>query len=549
MKISVPIVFALTLFSACADNTEIADPIAESVVDLSAREQLIRLSVDLRGIHPTEPELAAYQANPDLWSQYVDRWLEDPAFLERMREVFNERYLTRTGDTYIDPRDRGLGSIDSRIVGDMVGDEPLQLLTYVIDNNLPLSTIVTADHSMATPVLAQFWGMDYPEGAVGWQPARYQDARPHAGMLTMKTVWERYPSMGGNANRHRANAISKMFLCDDYLSRPIVLNRAAVDQLTIDPENAIRTNISCQSCHSTLDPLSATLFGFWQTEDEDGFARTVYRQELEEEWRNHAGREPGYYGRPVSHLVDLGQRIAEDQRFVDCAVKTVFEGLTQRRVDDNDWSEIIPHANAFVSADQSVKELVRSIVNSPTYVAGGSTDPGFDDRLASVKTATPGQLASIIQDKTGYVWSVRGRELLTTNDRGLPVLMGGIDSRFVVEPNFVPTVGSAFAVERLAQAAGYHVAQRDLNPERTAPARLLRFVTVKDTPDNNADAFEVQIRSLYLDITGIPLHPEAQEPAELVKVWKYLYSVESDPARAWGAVVSAVLRDPRVLFY
>ena len=54
----------------------------------------------------------------------------------------------------------------------------------------------------------------------------------------MNAVWQRYPSMGGNANRHRANAVSKLLLCDDYLSRPIVLNRSAVDQLTIDPEDA-----------------------------------------------------------------------------------------------------------------------------------------------------------------------------------------------------------------------------------------------------------------------------------------------------------------------
>jgi len=45
----------------------------------------------------------------------------------------------------------------------------------------------------------------------------------------------RYPSMGGNANRHRANAVSRTLLCDDYLARPIVLNRPAVDPLSLSP--------------------------------------------------------------------------------------------------------------------------------------------------------------------------------------------------------------------------------------------------------------------------------------------------------------------------
>ena len=118
-------------------------------------------------------------------------------------------------------------------------------------------------------VLAEALNLDYPVGARGWERAHYTDGRQHAGILTMSTTWLRYPSAGGNANRSRANAVSKMLLCDDYLSRPIVLNRAAVDQLTVDPETAISTNASCQSCHSTLDPLASHFFGFFVYDDED----------------------------------------------------------------------------------------------------------------------------------------------------------------------------------------------------------------------------------------------------------------------------------------
>ena len=110
----------------------------------------------------------------------------------------------------------------------------------------------------------------------------------------MSSIWLRYPS-GGNAN-HRANAVE--VLCSDYLSRLIVLT---FDQLIEDPETGISSNASCQSCHSTLDPLSA-FFGWFSYEDDDGFG------ELRRErtgldavrWRR------GLHGTPTAGLTERG---------------------------------------------------------------------------------------------------------------------------------------------------------------------------------------------------------------------------------------------------
>lgn len=519
---------------------------------LTPREQLTRLSVDLRGKHPSEAELVAFENDPSAaaWERHVDAWIAEPAFVDAMLEIFNQRYLTRTGESYFSPEDAGLtGEIDDRVLGDQVSEEPLALLRYVIENDLPYSHVITADHTMATPLLARFWDTDYPDGATGWQVARYQDDRPHAGILTMTTTWQKYPSMGGNANRHRANAVSKMFLCEDYLSRPIVLNRAAVDQLAQDPETAINENVGCQSCHSTLDPLAANFFGFFNYDDDLGIEQTVYRQENEQEWADYSGKPPGFYGRPTANLAEFSAELAADRRFIDCAVKTVVDGLTQRTTDLVDWSEVQVHTEAFVGSDQNLGVLAKSVLMDDSYRARGHQDEAVDTRLAGLKTVSPSQLASIIQDLTGYRWTFDGRDGLTKNDLGLPVLAGGIDSDLVVVPTRDPSVGTVFVQERLAQGAGWYVAAHDLDPARTEEARLLKYVTVEDTPDNNPEAFEAQIRYLYLAITGTALPNDATEPADLVAVWKYVHSVEASPTVAWGAVVSAVLRDPAVLFY
>lgn len=522
------------------------------VQPLGDREQLIRLSVDLRGTHPTEEELRQFEDSLDrdaTYAAYADLWIHQDRFLDRMVEIFDQRYLMRTGDVYFDPEEVGL-TIDDRIMAEMIANEPLQLLRHVVENDLPYSTVVTADHSMATPELALYWGMQYPDdGNGGWEPSTYVDGRPHAGILTMTTTWQRYPSMGGNANRHRANAISKMFLCDDYLARPIVLNRAAVDQLTIDPENAINQNTSCQSCHSTLDPMAANFFGFFHYDADGGIDETMYRPENEEEWRGYSGKEPGYFGRPTAGIPEFAQQLAADSRFTDCAVRTVWEGLTQRTMTDEDWEEIAEHRLVFENSDMNVRELVHSIVLSDEYRAGEALDPALEDRFAGVKTASPAQLAGIISQITGYSWFFDGRDGLADNALGLAVLAGGTDGRYVTQRSYIPSVGSAFVVERYAQAAAWNVAEHDLDPNRTDSAKLLHFVTVEDTPDNAAEAFDEQIRYLYLVVTGLPLEEDATEPDELIALWKYVYSVEASPTLAWSTVIAVILRDPRVLFY
>ena len=544
MRALSPMWLAAVLFAGCGSAEEV-EPAVEL---LDARSQLIRLSVDLRGVHPTEAELYELEIAEDqlvVYNGFADQWVDDQRFIGRIKEVFNERYLLRTGDVYFG----GLDGIDDRRMADIIANEAFALLEYVVANDMPYSYMVTADHTMANLELASYWNIDYAGENGGWAPARYNDDRPHAGMLTMTTFWQRYPSMGGNANRHRANAVSKVFLCDDYLSRPIVLNRAAVDELTIDPENAINGNTGCQSCHASLDPMAANFFGFFNYDDEEGIESTFYRPEREEDWRDYAGKAPGYYGRPTGNIPEFALELAADTRFQDCAVRTVWEGLTQRTLLDEDWPEMAPHVEAFANSDMNVKQLVLSIVKSEEYRAKAANEPGLEDRLVGAKLVSPEQLSSIMADITGYTWFFDGRDGLKNQSIGLPTLAGGIDSKFIVERTYTPGVGLVFIQERLAQAAAWHVAQHDLNPERTTEAQMLHFVTIEDTPDTNPEAFREQIRHLYLVVTGHPLAEDAREPDQLMEVWKNLYSVEASPTLAWAGVVSAVLRDPSIIFY
>ena len=58
----------LTALTGCAQGPE-GNP---DIVELEPREKLIRLSVDLLGVHPTERELLSIESNPDYYENYVD---------------------------------------------------------------------------------------------------------------------------------------------------------------------------------------------------------------------------------------------------------------------------------------------------------------------------------------------------------------------------------------------------------------------------------------------------------------------------------------------
>ncbi len=357
----------------CAE--EVVSEVPEHLTLLSPREQLIRASVDLRGVHPSEQDLERIDQNPELYAAFVDRYIEDPRFLNRASAILNTRMLVRTGDIPVEPMALGV-AMSNEEAARHANEEPLALARHIIAEDLPWSEIVLADYTMADPVTAALWDIEIPENSQGWVPGTYRDGRPHAGILSMTTLWTRYPSAGVNQNRHRANAVSMMLLCDDYLARPVSFSRTQIDALTSgDPEDVIAQTPACQSCHSSLDPLAAHFYGFWWDQDEMAPAdlQILYRPEDEPLWAYGAGLEPAWQGLPTTDLVELAEGIAGERRFAQCAVQTFWEGLTQRTVQDADWDELAHHEQAFLDSEMSIKSLVRSVVLSPEYRAASST--------------------------------------------------------------------------------------------------------------------------------------------------------------------------------
>ena len=515
---------------------------------LEDREMLVRASLDLRGVRPSVAEMAAVDADPDQLELTLGGFFEGERFSARVRDLFSYAYLTRVESYYQEGLQYGyeLAEAGEQVdlnMGDFlnsVGEEILRSVSTLAEEDLPWTDLVTADWTMADEHIGTLWPLDYPEGATGWQKVTYTDGRPVAGILSANSLYWRFTATFSNRNRGRANAISRMLLCNDYLSREVEFSRD-VDLLDSEATlNAVKTVDGCLACHASLDPLASHLWGFQVLENSNVVEMETYHAERERWWEKYTDIPPEYFGTPTTDLADLGRYMAADPRLVSCAVEQVFEGLLHREVTPADSQSLINHETRFRSEGKTLRALYRSVVGSPEYRAAGAPD---DDRFAHRKMMRPEQVVTAVEDLTGYRFTRSSYDLFQAVSVGLRTLSGGADGVTVLSPADAPMTTMLLSHERLAEAAGMAVVQSD-TANRSAP-RL--FDEVDPSVEASESEARAQIEGLYLRF--LSRDPTDERTQELLDLLGAVYDLGGDAQQAWAAVVAALIRDPDFLFY
>jgi hypothetical protein len=531
------VTFTLLLLSCSKDEPTPATAEAMDPVAL-----LGRASLDLRGRRASDAEIAAVLEDPDAVDGLIDEFLRDPAFPERVVDLWSEIYLTYSEQTTINAGT--LGIADYAGFQEAAGDEALRILARVAEEDLPWTEIVTADWTMMNETLAQALPTDYPDGATGWQVAHYLDGRPAAGVLSTSTMWWRYDSTDSNANRKRANTASRVLLCNDYLSRPIDFDRN-VNLLDGDAVlDALKTNPACIACHVSLDPLAGYFYGFWTYLDGSAGDATEYHPEREVLWQTYTDVPPGFYGEPGHSLQDLGIQIASDNRFAECAVEQAYSLLLRRSVTLEDTDHLTNHWNAFLSGGLTLRSLVRSVVDDPNYRTGATEADG----PVTLKMVTPDLLGSVVKDLTGFDWRYAGFDMLKSEMVGLRTLAGGADGYTVTANATSPNATLVLVQQRLAEAASDHAVENERN-EAASSRRLFTEIGFTETPESDGEKMRRQIRLLHQRVLGNVVEEDGPEVEANLELWQSLYAVSDDPAEAWKGLLYALLRDPDFLFY
>ena len=178
-----------------------------------------------------------------------------------------------------------------------VRQAPLELIAYVVENDLPYTEILTADYVMANPWAAAGYGaptfFDDPQDVNQFQPSRiekyYRKGEgfrteqhpdiielfrvvdpgplftdyPHAGILNTISFLNRYPTTATNRNRARARWTYYHFLGVDVEKSA---SRTTDPVALADTNNPTMHNPNCTVCHQRLDPVA----GAFQNYSEEG---------------------------------------------------------------------------------------------------------------------------------------------------------------------------------------------------------------------------------------------------------------------------------------
>jgi len=525
----------------------IPEVVDDGLVELETARLLRRMSLDLRGVLPSLEELATVEEDPEQLNVLRDSFLEDPRLEARLVSFFAERFHTRL-DTfevlYVDYR---LSDEQECEFERSVGEEPLRLMSHVVVQDQPWTDIVTVDYTLATEVLGEVWPLDYPEDTSGWAISYYNDGRPAAGILATNGLWWRYVTSEANGNRARAAALSRLLLCEALLARPVNLAETpglADEEATA---SALRENEYCLGCHSTIEPLAASMFGFYPAIQYNPEELGYYHPEREPLGEIVLGVSPAYFGTPIAGLIELGDEVAKDSRFIRCAAETAATMLWRRNVELDDFNRVEAFRQDFVDKELQFKALLQSVTNGAVYRASevdeSVTDTGIVGREITQRMVTPDQFVTLIEDLTGFYWEYINCDQLGNDDYGYRTLAGGVDGYDVFMPQLDAGLTWALVVKRLSQAAAVEVVVHDLVNDADEKT-LFQYVTLENEPGDAK--FSNELNAIYLRMFATT--PDDETIDALETLWSNVNSLD-DAAAAWVAVLSVLIRDPDFVTY
>ena len=549
----------MLVVAGCSGIDSAAPPdsaVSPTRVFLTPPQHLTRASIALRGVRPSVADLQAVAADPTQLPAIVDRYLASAEFGATIKDLHNEVLLLRVEQPNLTLPAVGTmtGSTFMAMNGSLF-DEPLRLIEDVVMHDQPYTDIVTANYTMANGTVANVWGLPHASAPDQWERTTWNDGRDPAGILASSILYHRWRSTGFNYNRGRANLISRSLLCHDFLTSDVQID-TSVDLSNPDVvANAVVQNPTCAGCHQTLDPLASYLFPFKGqvvVNQVTAYPLAFYVPSQINRWQTTNKRPPMFFGDQANGMGGLGQAIAADPRFAQCAATHFASYLTEvpQAQLDRDW--IARLQLQFAAGGYNAKQLAKAVVLSDEFRVAADTDPTAAEGVVGYQKARPEQMSRMIADLTGFSWQttsatvVRGMpvglaDLLASDFIGFRVLAGGIDSYFVTSPVFTMNATSSLVARNAAAAAADYVVEHDA----TAVQRTL----FTDSPLKTAEAtVRAQLVQLHARIYGELVTSNDPSIDDTYQLFKDALAA-SDAKRAWKITLVGMLSDLRALFY
>ena len=507
---------------------------AEPVLPDDGAARLARASLDLRGHRPSPAELAAAADGAEADRQ-IAAWLEDAALGARVAALWAPTWGT-AADQYLVAADQ-FGPYEEAALMASLGQQPTRLIQRLVEDGLPWSTFATAEWTVVDELLLDLLPVEAEDEPArdGWVRARWTDGRPPLGAFGSPGFYLRTTSTEFNAQRSRANAISRIALCDDFLDRDVPLGTGAT---ILDQEaaiNAMRDDPGCQACHDALDPVAAHLWGFHQMFDGSPSEYLRYHAEREFFWQTWGGGVgPSFEGQPSDAAADLGPALASSGRFSRCAASQTRALLLLDPAAAAEAEGTDAALAAYTDSGGDLRAVIASVLQDPAYRGVGQASAGGAGRRLLTGERMERALSALVD----VHFTIDGWGLSDNDRAGLRTLAGPADLHSLAAGPPTPSPTQVLVQGALAEA----VAGLAIGP--SLPGGLFEIGDLEADLDDDAWA----ARHAELSLRALSRPPAPGELAADRALYAAARAAGASPAEAWQAVLTALLLDPAAVW-
>lgn len=570
-------------------------PFFDGVAMLDPKRLLRRATLSLAGRLPTATERDAVAAKglhelPAL----LDALMKEDAFYDRLREGFNDIFLTVGLDgnpeatvlsyehftrtrlwtakhdlTHVPEKDRQKEryKLDADYRKALLG-EPMKLIEHIMRNDRPFTEIVTADYIMVTPYTARGYGIfdevkpqfknpDDPfeyipvklKALTGRSKATNQESAtgdyPHAGILSTFQYLRRYPTTETNRNRLRARMYYLHFLGVDALELAARVSDAAA--VTAKYPIPTMQASECVVCHKTVDPVAGLFQDYYSFEGVYGRRKGGWYEDMFAAGFEGETMEPDQRWRALQWL---GERTARDPRFAVAMVEHVYAILTgrkallaprdledplyaaRRRAYQEQRRQIEAIAEHFARSGYNLKSVFKSWIVSDFYRADGAA-AAIDNPRRRAELDDVGLVRMLSPEQVERkVNAIFGQRWDKLRDQ-LAILYGGIDSKEVTERAVDPS-GAMGAIQRiLANDVACKHTLRDF-ALKAAERRLFPGIEPDVLPGSSPEA-DASIRRAIVHLHELVLgRSDAVDSAEVARTFDLFAGIVADARKQKG---------------
>ncbi len=290
----------------------------------------------------------------------VERMIDDPRFDAFLGE-FAARWLKVTQLPDVTPSAELFPDFDEALRTAML-EETRLFIRHVIDNDLPIRTLMRADFTFLNERLARHYGID---GVVGdeMRLVRLADNQ-RGGLLTQGSILTVTSHPNRTSLVRRGQYVLERLLCAPPPPPPANVEALPEDTtgeggevLTLrERVEAHRANPECATCHALMDPIGFALENFdatgaWRDFDEGQPIDTF-------------GELPD--GTTFEGAAELGEVLAQDERFATCVGEKLAAYALGRSLRSQDYC-LVDDMVSRLGEDASLRDLIVELATDDLF--------------------------------------------------------------------------------------------------------------------------------------------------------------------------------------